>query len=62
MTVRQLNKSKRDTMIANEYKKYSSLKEFNVKKHTHDWICNKVADKWCLSAATIEKIISQNPK
>ena len=43
--------------IRKEFERLSNIKEFGVRKHTSEWIFNKLAEQFYKSPVTIEDIV-----
>jgi hypothetical protein len=48
----------RNDKIKQAYRGMSSVREYNVQKYTHEYICEKLAAKYYLAASTIERIVT----
>lgn len=48
--------------IRKEFERLSNIKEFGVRKHTSEWIFNKLAQQFYKSPVTIEDIVFNRTK
>jgi hypothetical protein len=58
MDRRKINKLNRDKRIRRDYQKLRDVKEHNVAKYTHAYICAKLGAQYFLSELTIQLIVS----
>lgn len=49
----------RNAKIRSDFKQLSDIREYNVKKHTTEWILEKLGEKYTLSPTTILAIVRQ---
>lgn len=59
MTGKQERKTEdRNASIRKEYEQLSKVIEYGKEKHSHEWICAKLAHEWYLSEITIHRIVT----